>query len=106
MFVFNNYIKKVKHISPFEHNLLVWKELWRTLEKSDVVLLTADVRDPLLYIPLGFVKYLKSVTIDLIIILTKCDLVSESFAKEWETFITTALQCPVILNHGKSVRSK
>ncbi|XP_022830407.1 large subunit GTPase 1 homolog [Spodoptera litura] len=36
-------------VTPYERNLELWKQLWRTLEKSDVVLLLLDARNPLLF---------------------------------------------------------
>ena len=37
--------------TPFERNLDVWRQLWRTLERSDCVLLLVDARWPDLYAP-------------------------------------------------------
>lgn len=36
-------------VTPFEKNLEVWRQLWRVLEKSHVVVQVVDARDPLLY---------------------------------------------------------
>lgn len=36
-------------VTPYERNLELWKQLWRTLEKSDIVLLLLDARNPLLF---------------------------------------------------------
>ena len=36
-------------LSPFEHNLDVWRQLWRCLERADVVCLVADARNPMLH---------------------------------------------------------
>ena len=33
-------------VSPFEHNLEVWRQLWRVLERSQVICIVADVRGP------------------------------------------------------------
>jgi ribosome biogenesis GTPase A len=35
----------------FERNLDVWRQLWRTLEASRVVVLVVDARMPLLHFP-------------------------------------------------------
>jgi hypothetical protein len=36
-------------MTPFEKNLEVWRQLWRVLERSDVVVQVVDARDPLFY---------------------------------------------------------
>lgn len=36
-------------VTPYERNLELWKQLWRTLEKSDIVLILLDARNPLLF---------------------------------------------------------
>lgn len=36
-------------ITPFEKNLEVWRQLWRVLERSDVIVQVVDARDPLFY---------------------------------------------------------
>lgn len=36
-------------LTPYERNLELWKQLWRTLEKSDIVLILLDSRNPLLF---------------------------------------------------------
>ena len=33
-------------ITPFEKNVEVWKQLWRVIEKSDVLLQIVDARNP------------------------------------------------------------
>ena len=45
------------HLSPFEHNLEVWRQLWRCVERSDIICLVADVRNPLLHIPQALYEY-------------------------------------------------
>ncbi len=36
-------------VTPFEKNLEVWRQLWRVLERSHVVVQIVDARDPLFY---------------------------------------------------------
>jgi hypothetical protein len=35
----------------FEQNLQVWRQLWRVVERADVVVVVMDVRHPLLHLP-------------------------------------------------------
>ena len=36
-------------MTPFEKNLEVWRQLWRVLERSDLVCQVVDSRDPMRY---------------------------------------------------------
>lgn len=36
-------------VTPFEKNLEVWRQLWRVLERSDVIVQVIDARNPLFY---------------------------------------------------------
>jgi len=36
-------------LTPFEKNIEFWRQLWRVVEKSDVVVQVVDARNPLLY---------------------------------------------------------
>ncbi|CAA6671228.1 unnamed protein product [Spirodela intermedia] len=36
-------------ITPFEKNLDIWRQLWRVLERSDLLVMVVDARDPLFY---------------------------------------------------------
>jgi large subunit GTPase 1 len=36
-------------ITPFERNIEVWRQLWRVVEKSEIVVQIVDARNPLLY---------------------------------------------------------
>jgi ribosome biogenesis GTPase A len=71
-------------ITPFENNLDVWRQLWRTIEQSDVILLIVDIRNPLLHIPPSLVDdVVNNHNKKLIVVLTKVDLVSKSFTQKW-----------------------
>ncbi|OMJ23178.1 Large subunit GTPase 1, partial [Smittium culicis] len=36
-------------LTPFERNLEVWRQLWRVLERSDIIVQIVDARNPLLF---------------------------------------------------------
>lgn len=36
-------------LSPFERNLEIWRQLWRVVERSDLVVQIVDARNPLLF---------------------------------------------------------
>ena len=36
-------------VTPYEKNLEVWRQLWRSLERSDMAIQIVDARNPLLF---------------------------------------------------------
>lgn len=82
---------KLEELSPFEHNLQVWRQLWRVLERSQVILLVVDIRNPLLYLPSCFYQYIvQECHMPLVVALTKCDLVSQAFVDRWMAYLRMA----------------
>jgi predicted GTPase len=89
-------------LNYFEQNLEVWRQLWRVLERSDVLLLLLDARYPLFHFPLALYNHVakelgKPVVIVLNKVLVACagsadvffsavqkDLVEEGVVKLWE----------------------
>ncbi|CAI5736319.1 unnamed protein product [Peronospora destructor] len=47
-----------EHLNHFEHNLEVWRELWRVTERATHIVVVADVRNPLLHIPASIAIWL------------------------------------------------
>lgn len=48
-------------MTPFERNLDFWRQLWRVVEKSDLLVQIVDARDPLFYRSIDLEKYVKEV---------------------------------------------
>ncbi|CAL9736895.1 large subunit GTPase 1 [Monosporozyma servazzii] len=46
-------------LTPFERNIEVWKQLWRVVERSDLVVQIVDARDPLLFRSVDLERYVK-----------------------------------------------
>jgi large subunit GTPase 1 len=46
-------------MTPFERNLEVWRQLWRVIERSDLVVQIVDARNPLLFRSEDLEKYVK-----------------------------------------------
>jgi len=47
-------------LTPYEKNLEVWRQLWRVVERSDVVLQIVDARNPLLFYCPSLDEYVKN----------------------------------------------
>ncbi|XP_032940067.1 guanine nucleotide-binding protein-like 1 isoform X2 [Catharus ustulatus] len=77
-------IGDIPGVAPFEHNLETWRQLWRVLEMSDVILLIADARHPALSVPPALASHItQELGKGLILILNKVDLTPPSVAVAW-----------------------
>ncbi|XP_074990742.1 guanine nucleotide-binding protein-like 1 isoform X2 [Calonectris borealis] len=71
-------------VAPFEHNLETWRQLWRVLEMSDIILLITDARHPALNVPPALAAHVtRELGKGLILILNKVDLTSPAVATAW-----------------------
>ncbi|PAV81923.1 hypothetical protein WR25_10008 [Diploscapter pachys] len=72
-------------LTPFERNLDMWRELWRVVEKSDIVIQIVDARNPLLFYSMDLDDYVKEVdpAKQTVLLLNKSDLLEEEHLKMW-----------------------
>ncbi|CAG5135148.1 unnamed protein product [Candidula unifasciata] len=82
---------RARDLSYFELNLETWRQLWRVLEISDILLVIADIRFPVVHIPPSLITYLlKDLHRNVIIILNKVDFVPTVLALAWKQYLQTA----------------
>eukprot|EP00892_Ulva_mutabilis_P007126 jgi/Ulvmu1/4786/UM020_0071.1 len=76
-------------ITPFEKNLEVWRQLWRVLERSDVIVQVVDARDPLFYRSEDLEKYARSVQphAHCLLLLNKADLLPNEVRTMWADYL-------------------
>lgn len=76
------------HITPYEKNLEIWRQLWRVVENSDLVLQIVDARNPLLYFSKDLEKYVHQVSNSkqTALILNKADLLTEEMRRKWSAY--------------------
>ncbi|KAG9395411.1 50S ribosome-binding GTPase [Carpediemonas membranifera] len=68
----------------FETNLEVWRQLWRTVERADVVVIIVDARFPIAQLPRNLYTYVcEEINKPAICILNKADLIEPKYFKEW-----------------------
>ena len=48
-------------ITPFEKNVDIWRQLWRVIEKSDLLLQIVDARNPYFFYSADLEKYIGEV---------------------------------------------
>ena len=69
--------------TPFERNLEVWRQLWRTLERSDAVLLLVDARWPDFYANPDLIAYARSLGREVLIVVNKADYLRPAQREAW-----------------------
>lgn len=90
---FREYLDKIENsfadreLSYFELNLETWRQLWRVLEMSEIVLLVADIRHPVVHFPPAlYIHVTQELGKRLVLILNKIDLVPDTLTAAWITF--------------------
>ncbi|KAJ3235178.1 Guanine nucleotide-binding-like protein 1 [Chytriomyces hyalinus] len=71
-------------LSYFEHNLEVWRQLWRVVEISDIVLFVVDARHPVLHFPPTLFDYVVTkMKKKLVLVFNKIDLIDAPTLEAW-----------------------
>lgn len=75
-------------LTPFERNLEVWKQLWRVIERSDLIIQVLDSRDPLLFRSIDLENYVNEFPEHKInlLLMNKADLLSEKQREHWVNY--------------------
>ncbi|KAK1162440.1 hypothetical protein AOXY_G17303 [Acipenser oxyrinchus oxyrinchus] len=75
-------------LTPFERNLDFWRQLWRVIERSDVVVQILDARNPLLFRSLDLECYVKEVSQEKenMLLLNKADLLTREQRRVWARY--------------------
>lgn len=75
-------------MTPYEKNLDFWRQLWRVVERSDIVVQIVDARNPLLFRSEDLEKYVKEVDENKMnmILINKSDFLNNEQRKAWATY--------------------
>lgn len=75
-------------LTPYEKNLEFWRQLWRVVERSDVVVQIVDARNPLLFRCEDLERYVKEVSPDKLnmILVNKADFLTEEQREAWAKY--------------------
>ena len=76
-------------LTPFEKNLNVWRQLWRVIERSDIVVQVVDARDPLTYWNDDLEKYCLEIdpTKTSVLLMNKSDMVPAAVRSAWADYL-------------------
>lgn len=72
-------------MTPFERNLEVWRQLWRVIERSDLVVQIVDARNPLLFRSDDLERYVKDVDPrkENLLLVNKADMLTLEQRQAW-----------------------
>ena len=71
-------------LNHFEHNLHVWRQLWRVVDISDILVLVADARHPQFHVPPSLYDYIVvTMKKPMVVILNKIDFISSKNLADW-----------------------
>ncbi|KAG6415205.1 hypothetical protein SASPL_122610 [Salvia splendens] len=75
-------------LTPFEKNLDIWRQLWRVLERSDLIVIVVDARDPLFYRCPDLEAYAREIDEhkNTLLLVNKADLLPFSVREKWANY--------------------
>ncbi|KZV21351.1 large subunit GTPase 1 [Dorcoceras hygrometricum] len=75
-------------LTPFEKNLDIWRQLWRVLERSDLLVMVVDARDPLFYRCPDLEAYAREIDEHkkTLLLINKADLLPFSVREKWAKY--------------------
>jgi large subunit GTPase 1 len=84
-------------MTPYEKNLDFWRQLWRTVDRSDLLVQILDARDPDFYLTEDLEKYVRKFENKRhLILLNKADFLSKELRRSWRKHLQ-AQGCDVVL---------
>ncbi|KAK6330789.1 hypothetical protein TWF718_002989 [Orbilia javanica] len=75
-------------LTPFERNLEVWRQLWRVIERSDLVVQIVDARNPLHFRSEDLENYVKEIDESKknLLLVNKADMMTEKQRVQWADY--------------------
>lgn len=76
-------------MTPYERNIEFWRQLWRVMEKSDVLVQIVDARNPLLFLCPDIQVYLTEMDPNkrMVLMLNKSDLLTDKMRLDWGAYL-------------------
>ncbi|KAJ1992970.1 hypothetical protein H4R33_000846 [Dimargaris cristalligena] len=75
-------------LTPFERNLEVWRQLWRVIERSSLIVQIVDARNPLFFRSTDLEKYVKEVDPrkENLLLVNKADMLTDNQRRHWARY--------------------
>ncbi|KAI1121951.1 hypothetical protein F5Y10DRAFT_91226 [Nemania abortiva] len=75
-------------MTPFERNLEVWRQLWRVIERSDLIVQIVDARNPLMFRSEDLENYVKDVdpAKKNLLLVNKADMMTTTQRRAWSKY--------------------
>lgn len=75
-------------LTPFEKNLDIWRQLWRVVERSDLLVMVVDARDPLFYRCPDLEEYAREIDEHrrTLLLVNKADLLPYAVREKWAKY--------------------
>lgn len=75
-------------MTPFERNIEVWRQLWRVIERSDIVVQIVDARNPLLFRSEDLEIYVKELSPQKrnLLLVNKADMLTDKQRETWADY--------------------
>jgi len=80
-------------MTPYEKNIEVWRQLWRVIERSDLVVHIVDARNPLAFISRDLLDYVKEVKVEsgkepkkVLVLINKADYLTSKQRQFWADY--------------------
>lgn len=75
-------------LTPYERNIEFWRQLWRVVERSDVIVQIVDARNPLLFRSEDLEKYVKEVSPNKMnmVLINKADFLTDAQRQMWAEY--------------------
>ncbi|KAI1658956.1 P-loop containing nucleoside triphosphate hydrolase protein [Daldinia decipiens] len=75
-------------MTPFERNLEVWRQLWRVIERSDLVVQIVDARNPLMFWSEDLESYVEDIdpAKKNLLLVNKADMMTTNQRKAWAKY--------------------
>ncbi|PSK36246.1 hypothetical protein C7M61_004068 [Candidozyma pseudohaemuli] len=81
-------------LTPFERNIEVWRQLWRVVERCDLIVQIVDARSPLFFRSVDLESYVESLNKPEenrekrnLLLINKADLLTRHQRKEWANYL-------------------
>ncbi|XP_035702234.1 large subunit GTPase 1 homolog isoform X2 [Folsomia candida] len=83
------HLQNKEGITPFERNIEVWRQLWRVVERSHIIVQIVDGRNPLLYRCEDLESYVSEMGKKNVLLINKADFLTPAQRAHWSQYFNS-----------------